>query len=305
MAQQNHRTSVKPPGEELSGSQPPIEVRRADLKQLGAPQSSSSERERFGRIVAVRRAELGLSQEDLAVRMGTSRSGVARIEAGQTPSPEALHRLLVALNGEPAAPPPRPSFVRAPATRRAQRPWKRTPTTPTSLTQTPLTQTPLTETPRTETPGKPLDRRWLWGALAIAVLVPLLVVVGARAFSGGGGETSPQSLEAVTAVPSVLAAVEQVQEQAQQAEETRAAKEAAQAAKARKAAERREAAAARKEEAAAAPVSSDEGSTDTVSEPVIAPVTSSPPAPSGGGSGGGGSSGPPPQLQHGVGGGGG
>lgn len=295
MAQPKHRTIVKPPGEDLSGSMPPIEVRRAALKQVSPPRKGSiSERERFGRIVAVRRIELGLSQEDLAMRMGTSRSGVARIEAGETPSPEALQRLLVALNGEPAAPPARAPFVRAPATRR-----KRTPRKPASRIGT-----PLAPTPRKRTTRKPLDKRWLWGALAIVVLVPLLVVLGARAF-GGGGESSPQSLEAVTAVPTALAAVEQVQAQAQQAEEARAAKEAAQAAKAREAAAaRREAAAARKEEAAAAPVSADEESTDTVSEPYIPPVTSSPPAPSGGGSSGGGSSSPPPELQHGVGGGG-
>ena len=54
----------------------------------------------FGRLVTVRRSVLGLSQEELAVRMRTSRAAVVRIEAGQPTSAEALQRLCAALSGE-------------------------------------------------------------------------------------------------------------------------------------------------------------------------------------------------------------
>ena len=56
----------------------------------------------FGRLVAVRRAGLGLSQEDLAARMDSSQSDVAHIEEGRPPSTEALNRLAPALDVEPA-----------------------------------------------------------------------------------------------------------------------------------------------------------------------------------------------------------
>jgi transcriptional regulator with XRE-family HTH domain len=54
----------------------------------------------FGRLVAVRRTGLGLSQEDLAARIDTSRAHVARIEEGQSPSTETLGRLAAALQVE-------------------------------------------------------------------------------------------------------------------------------------------------------------------------------------------------------------
>jgi transcriptional regulator with XRE-family HTH domain len=62
---------------------------------------SSQGDEIFGRLVAVRRAALGLSQEDLAARMETSQASVAGIENGRPPSLEALELLGVALAAEP------------------------------------------------------------------------------------------------------------------------------------------------------------------------------------------------------------
>jgi transcriptional regulator with XRE-family HTH domain len=54
----------------------------------------------FGRLVAVRRIGLGLSEEDLAARIDTSRAHVARIEEGQSPSTETLGLLTAALDVE-------------------------------------------------------------------------------------------------------------------------------------------------------------------------------------------------------------
>src|SRR5919201_4678016 len=55
----------------------------------------------FGKLVAVRRAGLGLSQDDLAARTNTKPSDIAGIEAGRAPSEETLKRLAAALNVEP------------------------------------------------------------------------------------------------------------------------------------------------------------------------------------------------------------
>lgn len=55
----------------------------------------------FGRLVAARRLELGLSQEELAGRMGTSQSVVGKIEDGEPLSTEVRQRLIDALDIEP------------------------------------------------------------------------------------------------------------------------------------------------------------------------------------------------------------
>lgn len=56
--------------------------------------------EQLARIVIMRRAELGLSQEDLAERMGTTGSTVSRIESGQhATTAKTLKRLGEALGG--------------------------------------------------------------------------------------------------------------------------------------------------------------------------------------------------------------
>lgn len=66
---------------------------RAELERL-APY------EALARIVLRRRAQLGLSQAELARRMGTSHSAISRIESGQHPtSTETLRRLARALEG--------------------------------------------------------------------------------------------------------------------------------------------------------------------------------------------------------------
>jgi ribosome-binding protein aMBF1 (putative translation factor) len=54
--------------------------------------------EQLARIVIRRRMELGLTQEDLAKRMGTSHSAISRIESGQhATSVQTLQRLAAAL----------------------------------------------------------------------------------------------------------------------------------------------------------------------------------------------------------------
>jgi len=54
--------------------------------------------EQLARIVIRRRIDLGLTQEQLAKRMGTSHSAISRIESGQhSTSVQTLQRLAVAL----------------------------------------------------------------------------------------------------------------------------------------------------------------------------------------------------------------
>lgn len=56
--------------------------------------------EQLARIVIMRRAELGLSQDELARRMGTTASAISRIESGQrATSVTTLKRLAEALEG--------------------------------------------------------------------------------------------------------------------------------------------------------------------------------------------------------------
>lgn len=56
--------------------------------------------EELARVVILRRARLGLSQQDLAERMGTTASVISRIESGQhRTSTETLRRIGEALGG--------------------------------------------------------------------------------------------------------------------------------------------------------------------------------------------------------------
>lgn len=56
--------------------------------------------EQIARVVIMRRAELGLSQQEVAERMGTTTSVISRIERGQhRTSAETLRRLAEALDG--------------------------------------------------------------------------------------------------------------------------------------------------------------------------------------------------------------
>jgi ribosome-binding protein aMBF1 (putative translation factor) len=57
--------------------------------------------EQLARVVIMRRAKLGLSQRDLAKRMGTTPSVISRIESGQhRTSTETIRRLAQALDGQ-------------------------------------------------------------------------------------------------------------------------------------------------------------------------------------------------------------
>lgn len=57
--------------------------------------------EKLARIVIMRRAELGISQEELARRMATTASVISRIESGQhATSAKTLKRLGEALGGQ-------------------------------------------------------------------------------------------------------------------------------------------------------------------------------------------------------------
>ena len=155
---------------EASTRSAPTEINRGGKMRRGD--------EIFGRLVAVRRAGLGLSQQDLAARIDTSQANVARIEEGQSPSTETLTRLATALNAEPGT--SAPSF--------RARIWN--------------------------LDGE--ERR-----LAIAVLIPVLVIlggalsVGVQGFGGAGrssgadggvpSQHSPQAVSAPSAVPPVAA----------------------------------------------------------------------------------------------------
>jgi ribosome-binding protein aMBF1 (putative translation factor) len=56
--------------------------------------------ERIARVVIMRRAELGMSQEELAGKMQTTASAISRIERGQHKTrPETLKKLAEALGG--------------------------------------------------------------------------------------------------------------------------------------------------------------------------------------------------------------
>ena len=54
--------------------------------------------EALARVIIKHRARLGLTQQQLAERLGTSHSAVSRMESGQHPTkPETLRRLAAAL----------------------------------------------------------------------------------------------------------------------------------------------------------------------------------------------------------------
>ena len=56
--------------------------------------------EEIARVVIMRRAHLGLTQQDLAERMRTTKSVISRVESGQhRTSTETLRRLAEALDG--------------------------------------------------------------------------------------------------------------------------------------------------------------------------------------------------------------
>ncbi len=90
---------------------------RRDVSPIGTPAAEASQRRRrqdpayraaqdrlapyegIARFVIIRRGELGLTQEQLAERMGTSHSAISRIESGQhRVSVSTLERLAEALD---------------------------------------------------------------------------------------------------------------------------------------------------------------------------------------------------------------
>jgi ribosome-binding protein aMBF1 (putative translation factor) len=80
---------------------PASEARRRRARKSAeyrAAQERLAPYEAIARFVIQRRAELGLTQEQLAERMGTSHSAISRIESGQHPtSVTTLQRLAEAL----------------------------------------------------------------------------------------------------------------------------------------------------------------------------------------------------------------
>lgn len=65
-----------------------------------APPDGRNLYRRSDRLVILRRARLGFSQQELAERMGTTASAISRIESGQhRTSTETLRRLAEALEG--------------------------------------------------------------------------------------------------------------------------------------------------------------------------------------------------------------
>jgi ribosome-binding protein aMBF1 (putative translation factor) len=77
-----------------------IERKRARSKRYREASDRLRPFEEIARIVIMRRARLGLSQQVLAERMGTTASVISRIESGQhRTSAETLRRLAEALEG--------------------------------------------------------------------------------------------------------------------------------------------------------------------------------------------------------------
>jgi transcriptional regulator with XRE-family HTH domain len=148
----------RPPPSGVAGAH-----RRASIGINGNRISSQGD-EIFGRLVAVRRAALGLSQEDLAARMETSQASVAGIENGRPPSLEVLELLGVALAAEP-----RPGSG-----------WRS------------------------------VGGRWRWGGLAIAFLVPALLILNGRSGENGGGASSERLPAAISPAQAAPASVHRV-----------------------------------------------------------------------------------------------
>lgn len=90
-------SSAGPVGEAVAAD---VERERRESPGFRAEHDRLEGFEQLARIVIMRRAELGLSQEDLAGRMGTTGSTVSRIESGQhATTAKTLKRLGEALGG--------------------------------------------------------------------------------------------------------------------------------------------------------------------------------------------------------------
>jgi transcriptional regulator with XRE-family HTH domain len=77
-----------------------IEHQRRQSRRFREEHDRLAPFEQIARLVIMRRAELGLSQQEVAKRMGTTASVISRIESGQhRTSAETLRRLAEALEG--------------------------------------------------------------------------------------------------------------------------------------------------------------------------------------------------------------
>jgi ribosome-binding protein aMBF1 (putative translation factor) len=77
-----------------------ISQRRARSPRYRETQDRLRPFEEIARVVIMRRAQLGLTQQELAERMGTTKSVISRIESGQhRTSTDTLRRVAEALDG--------------------------------------------------------------------------------------------------------------------------------------------------------------------------------------------------------------
>jgi transcriptional regulator with XRE-family HTH domain len=163
------------------GSPPtPVEaVSRQVATKINGGRTISQGDEVLGRLIAVRRAALGLSQEDLAARLKTSKAHVTGIENGLPPSLETLERLAAELAAEPR---------KAPAWRSLRGPWR-------------------------------------WGGVAVAFLVPALLILTGRSGETDRGASSEPLPESAPPAPAAPAPVVQVDTQGTPQSETQAQRE--------------------------------------------------------------------------------
>lgn len=90
-------TNVSPIGTTVEAE---IQRKRRESRRYREAQDRLAPFEQIARLVIMRRAELGLSQQEVAKRMGTTASVISRIESGQhRTSAETLRRLAEALEG--------------------------------------------------------------------------------------------------------------------------------------------------------------------------------------------------------------
>ena len=76
----------------------------------------------------------------------------------------------------------------------------------TRVSTAPLLDRRVNGEPGTAAPRNPLGGRWVWGGLAIAVLVPVLAIAGWRSSGTDGGDASQQPPQAVSAASAAPAA---------------------------------------------------------------------------------------------------
>jgi transcriptional regulator with XRE-family HTH domain len=248
----------------------------------------------YGALVANERAKLGLTQKELAAKVGTSPSTIARIEQGHPPRPETRKQLAVSLNAAPS------SALHLPIVRKAARVER------TASRGAPSERPRRARAPR-QRPHRPsASPRLRWIAAGFAVAAILAVNAGRITSSGSTDGSSLASALPVSNVVGAPTTIHKARIEAQKraAAEARRARRAAAAERRRE----REAAAAAAAEAAARRAAKERRAADSVpTAPVTPTVSPSPPPVSsggGGGGGGGGSSGSAPELQHGIGSGG-